>query len=536
MLDKKSKYPLFVGQREYLLEDRPRTRHKTMKGERTRMAVIEVDKDEGRLAPTASSTTTTTAPELIHDGESYRIYRATLPATSFGSSSTRKVSQQRISVAIKMCQPNNGHADLLSDLNNEYNILKLSRVANCRSARSALKVDTSFQAPSQADENNGSDGLPTTTAIYLDWVKGTTLSDWIKREKKDDGVLMNDSHYYSPTTTGTDTKMKDESARLLDKVRVAFKLADAVANIHEAGIVHHDLNGDNVIISHDKRSIDSNSESSSRLGGSSFQVTIIDFGFADQSSQMEGNDEGDRVNDDIHQLETLLRNLFTEQEEEDVQKHGASLLYTDPFVHRLSYGTAHGEFSRTFRNNEATGRALAHSIYEFNGEGNASSGASTNDDTESSTNSNGRSSHIFGVPQTPQMGNIDEGLKVETRMPHTLPRSVRRVLSDIRDAGLDIRESVYHSAREVAEDLKQMASDPAVFLADPTREDTAKSAFRRPPLRLYGREHELAVLRGAEDRLMSGNRGSKVGFGTEVVLIAGRSGSGKVCVDNVVFA
>mmetsp|Transcript_3171 Transcript_3171/g.7013 ORF Transcript_3171/g.7013 Transcript_3171/m.7013 type:complete len:614 (+) Transcript_3171:53-1894(+) len=461
--------------------------------------------DEGQIVMALSAT----APELVHDGESYRIYRAILQSTRFDNHSTKKESQQQISVAIKLCQTN-GYSDALSNLNNEYNILKSGQMANCHSARSALKKDKSFHPPPQADEN-GIDS-PATTAIYLEWVEGVSLSKWLEGGKQH--IL-----------TKTNSDMKDESSRLLDKVHVASKLADAVANIHEAGIVHNDLNGDNVIVSVGDNTADFKNDCSDRKGTSSFQVTIIDFEYADQSSGLEGTDEGDRVNDDIPQLASLLREVLSIQEGggEDrnpynkAQSHSAAgtstPLISDPFLQRLSFGNAHGDFSRTFQNKDSD-------------DGKTSSVTST--EVESLTSGDGESSYIFGVATT-VLGDIDEDevLEGDRRLPHNLPKSVRRVLADIQDAGHGTRESMYRNAREVAEDLHQMASDPAVFLADPRRGDTDKNAFRRPPLKLYGRETELAILRDAEDRLMDENRGSEMGSKTEVILIAGRSGTGK---------
>ena len=155
--------------------------------------------EEEGSAAAANSLEESLIPELIHDGESNRIYRARLPVSSFDDATVQALmpgaddcknktnndnvsSPPMINVAVKICQPD-GYADVFR-LNNEFNILRLGAMVSCPSTRMVLKREESFDGPDGAKING--------TALYCEWVDGVTLADWLKNTRvkadhQDDG-------------------------------------------------------------------------------------------------------------------------------------------------------------------------------------------------------------------------------------------------------------------------------------------------------------------------------------------------------------
>eukprot|EP00957_Ditylum_brightwellii_P036959 2797778-Ditylum_brightwellii.AAC.1 len=95
-----------------------------------------------------------TGRSFVHEGSSYRIFCLDDPEKKYGGQSG--------SVAIKVFSDQFPDERDISRLKNEYNVLK--HLANCNGAGAALKQTLR-------------DGE---AAIYLDWVEGITLKEWIR--------------------------------------------------------------------------------------------------------------------------------------------------------------------------------------------------------------------------------------------------------------------------------------------------------------------------------------------------------------------
>ena len=188
-------------------------------------------------------------------------------------------------------------------------------------------------------------------ALYCEWVDDLTLADWLRdappakvteverKDRDDDSIsFYADNERNEDTNNNMDgtsvdttrTYANDGSALLLDKVHVAHGLANAVANIHEAGIIHNNLDKENVIISFQSspspirvqascRSIRTQSlcrssyclhkSSSSKI--TACKVTIIHVEYGEKTASLEKTDVVQQVNNDIPHLASLLKNLFT---------------------------------------------------------------------------------------------------------------------------------------------------------------------------------------------------------------------------------
>ena len=450
-------------------------------------------------------TTSLESSQLIHDGDTFLIFKGVHGHAD---------GELKKDVAIKACK--RGRSDALTGMNNEYTILRLERMAECHSVRTVVDREDNFDLR---------DGMGPTRAVLYEWIEGETLSNWL-REKNKEMALAILKDEANARNGYDDTKgVSAESAVVLDKVKLAHALASAVADIHDAGVIHNDLrDASNIIVS-----------------PSGDACTIIDFAYADQSHSLEACDEGERVNDDLPQMAELLKIIFSlGGEGED-----AAMSSFHSSCKRLSYGEATGDFSRTFIENKGAilanggGRGISRgmtSVYNF-GSNRESACDDTNstssyEDTTSSHSSLidvgvASSGHVsFGLKSISSLGSVKEEFQNDALFPSNLPQSMRRVLADLEDHGRGNRATAHNTAREVASDLDEMLADPAIFISDPKPEHIRKTIFQRPPRKLYGREKQLTLLMAATNKLLDAKR--KFEGTTEVMLVMGRSGTGKV--------
>ena len=453
-------------------------------------------------------TTSLESSELIHDGDTFLIFKGV---------HCHADGESKKDVAIKACK--RGRSDAVTGMNNEYNILRLERMAECHSVRTVVDKEDDFVPH---------DGTGPTRAVLFEWIEGETLSNWLREKNKEMALAILEDE--ANTRNGHDDTrgVSAESAVVLDKVKLAHALASAVADIHDAGVIHNDLrDASNVIVS-----------------PSGNACTIIDFAYADQSHSLEACDEGERVNDDLPQLAELLKTIFSL----GGKGEAAAMSSFHSSCKRLSYGEATGDFSRTFIENKGAilanggGRGISRgmtSVYNF-----GSSRESACDDTNSTSSyedttsshsslndvgvaSTGSGHVSFGLKSISSLGSVKEEFQNDAALfPSNLPHSIRRLLADIEDHGRGNRDTAYSTAREVASDLDEMLADPAIFISDPKPEHIRKTIFQRPPRKLYGREKQLALLMAATNKLLDAKRKSE--GTTEVMLVMGRSGTGKV--------
>eukprot|EP00957_Ditylum_brightwellii_P084692 6439666-Ditylum_brightwellii.AAC.1 len=145
----------------------------------------------GRLADT-------TGISFVHEGSSYRTFRLDDPE--------RKHGGQSGSVAIKAFSDQFPDEEEISRLENEHNVLKY--LANRSGAGAALNQTLRSGA----------------AAIYLDWVEGITLKEWIR-------------------TTNSE-KTSD-----LKRIRnVLQNITYGLLDIHDAGVVHNNIRAEHIII------------------------------------------------------------------------------------------------------------------------------------------------------------------------------------------------------------------------------------------------------------------------------------------------
>eukprot|EP00978_Attheya_sp_CCMP212_P019265 scaffold53723_cov50-Attheya_sp.AAC.1 len=133
----------------------------------------------------------------------------------------------------------------LAYLYNEYNILT-QVLSDCGAARGAIW------------KGRGVDGRLVT---YLEWAEGCSLAKWLQR--------------HPPPTSYTIA-----SDDLEDRVKIAKAIVHAVSQIHEQGVVHHDLTPENIMIDFER-------------GAGSCQVKIIDFAHAKEMKNNAAKSGGD---------------------------------------------------------------------------------------------------------------------------------------------------------------------------------------------------------------------------------------------------
>ena len=202
-------------------------------------------------------------------------------------------SSDTMTVVIKTLSDLSSYEEL-SCLNNEYNVLT-RQLSRCFGARKAIAKTSAAPGASPA--------------LYLEWVDGLTLQEW---------MVQNDDPIDSPHgqrlgeyeyRQGHGPSKND----LILRLRIAQGLAGALANVHDAGVIHNDVFTDNIMVD-------------ILVGGVSdgakerVSVKIIDFGFATLLTETDlsdydvgvglGEDEGRTANDDIYALGTVLNELF----------------------------------------------------------------------------------------------------------------------------------------------------------------------------------------------------------------------------------
>ena len=224
---------------------------------------------------------------LVKEGESHCIFRIDFPLTSDCDDAQ---SGSPRTVAVKVCRP--GRGINVTRLNNEYNILT-RRLSSCTGTRAALRREKEFDT---------ADGHGPRPAVFLEWIEGETLQSWLSDSKH----------------TGDDEE-RDFVKVLMESVRVAHGLANALASIHENGVRHNDVTAVNVIVSLD----------------ADIPVRVIDLGFAELSNSLEFDDCGERVNEDMHALSGLLTEIFSRQELWDANTNISSIVEDKTFSRKF---------------------------------------------------------------------------------------------------------------------------------------------------------------------------------------------------------
>lgn len=333
-----------------------------------------------------------------------------------------------------------------SELSNEYNILTKS-LGSCRRVRSALKMG----------KINGRH------SVVLEWVEGCTLTDWIQMH---------------PPLLRT---AEDWRSDLLDKIQLSVCLADALAEVHEAGVIHNDINTNNVIVTRTPPPPAPTPTATTAAaaaaattaagagagagggggGGAGFDVKLIDFGYAERWHQCETEDSGNVVNEDLFALGLVLHEIFEENFE------GASAAWDIASQQALPVETV------------SPGAASASTSGSFSR----------------------RSSSL----------RLMDG-------PMGLPRSLATLLSNLSERDSPDR---YDTVRDIHHDLDQMLHYPDWFLFDPKPDDLMGQLYF-DPRQIYGRSQTLSTLFHTFNRVISPEGGK-----SELVLLSGAAGTGK---------
>eukprot|EP00957_Ditylum_brightwellii_P110189 8404891-Ditylum_brightwellii.AAC.1 len=134
----------------------------------------------------------------------------------------RKKDSQSGHVAIKALHDLHDNGKYSSRLNNEFTISR-QLSSQCSSVRNAIS-------------NAEIGGLP---AIYLEWVHGTTLSEWIKSFHES---------VRSPQVSGDSrsTIINNNDKNII--LQLAYEVSNALAEIHSAGVAHNNLNPSHIIV------------------------------------------------------------------------------------------------------------------------------------------------------------------------------------------------------------------------------------------------------------------------------------------------
>ena len=186
----------------------------------------------------------------------------------------------RRTVSVKtLANPDYASLDEAIQLNNEFNILM--RALPKRNVR--ISEGCSIYAPLK--RTMGPEGK-TARALYLEDIKGVSLKEWI-----------NSNPLFIFPTEGSHFS-------LLNRARVAWGIAAALAYTNELGVVHNDVRVSNFMI-------EQHQFSKENIG---CDVKIINFGLATLNNEHETNDSGQRVNNDLPSLGSVMRMLFVEGE------------------------------------------------------------------------------------------------------------------------------------------------------------------------------------------------------------------------------
>lgn len=351
-------------------------------------------------------------------------------------------------VAIKTLTNANPNSAELKRFYNEYEILSLNRLSCCSSIRSALK------------RSRDEDVL---NAIYLEWVDGITLKDWIKS-----------SHdRYSEDRNDTTINEKDIC---LATACLALKVIKAVSEIHSAGVVHNDISSENILLAHHKG--DAQAEENG-----DFQVKVIDFDFATvvESTGID-NAEGLEWESDLKSSGVVLYEMFAGEH---------------PFPDEMD----HDEIEEDKSYDVDADLIPAEST--------------VGDDMEIRQKKRERTT-------TRQKKDLAYIPLDEFNVPVSLSTLVSNMIRVSHSNGTNIDScDWYQSLEAVVEDLQLMLLDQDRFLWNPSRDHIEGVCI--PNDKIYGRTGHAAILMDVYDQMVRSCGDSAC----ELVMVSGNSGVGK---------
>ena len=255
--------------------------------------------------------------DCIYESPSTQIYCSVDTEGRYGPSD----ADHPIKVAIKLLFDPEPEEDDLAALFNEYNIL-MTKLANCGGVRRAIK-------------QGKQDGFQ---AIFLEWADGVPLSQWITSR----------------------TAMR---CPLLDRVQLARKICAALAEVHEAGVVHRKVSADNIMVdcnrAKSQQDLGASQSSFQSAGGTGrrrsrlleeqtkffFGVKFIDLGDAETVPETGGIVvvDSDIFRDDLAALGVVLGQLFGVTDDSDEDGEGIHQLdFVPRSIYRLLDNLASG--------------------------------------------------------------------------------------------------------------------------------------------------------------------------------------------------